>query len=274
MYKFFFDSSGCTLSIILEYCAGGSLKDVVLKEGPIKPPKLYWLCYQILDALSYCHEKNIAHRDIKPANILIDSYGRPKLADFGLSKIIEKGESTTSCTGSRPYMAPEIINRQNADPFLADIWSLGVTFYAIALGHLPWCCHSGIELDVAINIGMLPFPSNIDPAFRELIRSMVVVDPTKRMSLANLMNLPIFDEFRNPNNTLNSPHKPFIRVPQGKGKTMIPQVRPFFGLKGYAANTKSYRPITKPFVTPQKPNIMQSPHQTFGNKLFPNKPLE
>ncbi|KAH0785819.1 CAMK family protein kinase [Histomonas meleagridis] len=192
MYEFFFDQNHATLYMVLEYCSGGSLKDLIEREGPIRPPKLYSYCYQILNALLHCHDQNIAHRDIKPANILLDKYDRPKLADFGLSKKFEKGESLISFAGSHPYMAPEIICRQSTDPFLADIWSLGVTFYTIAFGMLPWGVCNEHEMDVAIQLGIITFPSFADQDFCNLIRSMVVVNPSKRKPLKQLLMSPIF----------------------------------------------------------------------------------
>ncbi|KAH0785356.1 CAMK family protein kinase [Histomonas meleagridis] len=196
MYEFFFDETRTYLYIVLEYCKGGSLKDLVQKEGPIKPPKLYSYCYQIMNALFHCHEQNVAHRDIKPANILLDSYGRTKLADFGLSKKFEKGEVLKSCAGSRPFMAPEIINGQNNDPFLADIWSLGITFYTIAFGKLPWKVHDVDEMENAISLGIFTFPSYAEPGFCQLIRSMTAVNPKKREPLAKLLRSPIFDSIK------------------------------------------------------------------------------
>ncbi|OHS99423.1 hypothetical protein TRFO_34096 [Tritrichomonas foetus] len=85
MYEYFYDQSNSYLFIILEYCPGGSLDDVIKANGPLQPKQLYEYCRQTISALSYCHNRGIAHRDIKPANILLDKNGRIQLADFGLS---------------------------------------------------------------------------------------------------------------------------------------------------------------------------------------------
>ncbi|KAH0791249.1 CAMK family protein kinase [Histomonas meleagridis] len=222
MYEFFFDSTRTSLYIVLEYCSGGSLKDLIEREGPIKPPKLYSYCYQIMKALLYCHEQNVAHRDIKPANILLDNYGRPKLADFGLSQKLEKGENIKSYAGSRPFMAPEVISYQNADPFLADIWSLGITFYTIAFGKLPWSFHNSEELEMAIKIGVFSFPSYAEPEFCKLIRSMTAINPLKREPLTKLLRSPIFNSIQKYSNvpmcsshnnyTENSAHQKFSYI--------------------------------------------------------------
>ncbi|KAH0787489.1 CAMK family protein kinase [Histomonas meleagridis] len=196
MYEFFFNNARTNLYIVLEYCGGGSLRELIEKEGPIRPPKLYSYCYQIMKALLYCHDQSVAHRDIKPGNILLDNYGRPKLADFGLSKKVEKGKTTKDCAGSRPYMAPEILNCQNSDPFLADIWSLGITFYTMAFGRLPWIYRNNEELEMSIKTGIISFPSYADKEFCQLIRSMTSINPSKRESLSKLIRSPIFENIQ------------------------------------------------------------------------------
>ncbi|OHT09791.1 hypothetical protein TRFO_21137 [Tritrichomonas foetus] len=84
MYEYFFDPD--FLYVILEYCPGGSLADYIKTNGKLKDEVLFQVCFQILQALKYCHSQGIAHRDLKPANVLIDKNNRCKLADFGISK--------------------------------------------------------------------------------------------------------------------------------------------------------------------------------------------
>ena len=260
MYEFFFDETHTYLYIVLEYCSGGSLKDLVEKEGPIRPPKLYSFCYQIMKALLHCHEQNVAHRDIKPANILLDNYGRPKLADFGLSKRLEKGEILNSFAGSRPFMAPEIINRQNIDPFLADIWSLGITFYTIAFGKLPWTVNNNEELDMAIKVGIFSFPSYAEAGFCNLIRSMTAVNPTKREPLSKLLRSPIFDNIQKYNYTAlcSSSNEYSINVHHQRSLSIVPSSISHGRLNYNRKNNVSYF-LRKPDL---KQNAMK--RKTFG----------
>jgi serine/threonine protein kinase len=78
--------------LILEYCSDGSLRNLLETKGPMKLPELYKICYQILLAVDYLHQTDIVHRDINPSNILLDSYHRIKLVDFGLSQRINSNK--------------------------------------------------------------------------------------------------------------------------------------------------------------------------------------
>ncbi|KAK8863605.1 hypothetical protein M9Y10_011293 [Tritrichomonas musculus] len=223
MYKYFTDDH--YLYIVLEYCEGGSLDDLVKQNGPIRPPTLYNYCYQILTALKHCHDLQIAHSDIKPANVLIDKNGRLKLADFGLSKGFSpklfytdgenpnatnhlKGKNgeilTKKFGGSKPYMSPELIQLTAYDPFKADIWSLGVTFYQLSTGRLPWNTLDPKEMRMSIIMGIFSFQNTkLPPAFCNIIHRMLEVKPSKRATLnwlleQSLFNQPIATQDRNP----------------------------------------------------------------------------
>ena len=85
-------TNGHHVYLILEYCPNGSLQDILNKNKNLTEPIARSYFRQIVSALSYCHEHGVAHLDIKPANILIDVYGRMKLADFGLSLVCAQNE--------------------------------------------------------------------------------------------------------------------------------------------------------------------------------------
>lgn len=181
MYDFFVrDGVGF---LILEYCTGGSLQDLIDREGGLSSSKLIDYALQITSALLFCHRQNIAHRDIKPANILIDKYGRLKLADFGLAQNITSDVKTRTMVGSRAYMAPEMFKRMPTNPFLADIWALGVTFLVMAHGELPWDVYTMEDLEGGITSGMLPTVRCSNRAFAKLAKSMLQQAPEKRPPL-------------------------------------------------------------------------------------------
>jgi serine/threonine protein kinase len=178
--------------LVLEYCSGGTIEDLVKSHGPIKPPTLYRYCLQILSAVEYMHQNQIAHRDIKPSNIMLDSYDRIKLADFGFSLEISSCTKTTF-SGTKMYMAPELLKRMKGyDSFLADIYSLGVTFYFMSQGNDPFASSNGTILSNMICCGCYIPLQNVDSVFQDIICQMMSVDTTKRPSISSLISKPIF----------------------------------------------------------------------------------
>jgi serine/threonine protein kinase len=176
--------------MVLEYCPGGSLFDMI-SDGPIPMARLWPLGKQVLDALIACHQHGIAHLDIKPQNILLDKFGRAKLCDFGLARRVEIGRLTQQFKGSVAFLAPEILRKQHYDPFKADVWSLGVTFYVCASGHLPWPTKAA-EFFAGVSRGLSEVDDDIPPDFGDVLKRMIVPDPSARCQLAELA--PIFEQ--------------------------------------------------------------------------------
>lgn len=190
IFEYFTDDK--FIYIVLEYCPGGTLEKYIKQNGPLPKTLLYQVCAHLLSALNLCHSLHIAHRDIKPANILIDQYGRPKLADFGLSSEFFNGENTTNFGGSRLYMAPEIIQKKAYDAFKADIWALGVSFYQMASGSTPWPTENLNEIEFAISMGMVSFSNvRMDYDFVKIVKSMIEVNVNKRATLSYLLERKI-----------------------------------------------------------------------------------
>ncbi|MEN3940307.1 protein kinase [Prosthecobacter sp. SYSU 5D2] len=141
IYDFGRNDSG-HLYIVMEYVEGTSLLDI-MKLARLPLAKTLEVTTQICEALQFAHDHGVIHRDIKPTNILIDVWGRVRVADFGLAKLSAASPSapTTSRTGlamgTPGYAAPEQRRGEASLDHRADIFSLGVTLYEMLTGHLP-----------------------------------------------------------------------------------------------------------------------------------------
>jgi len=126
--------------IIMEYCDGGSLQDIIdareNEEVCLTEQQIAQIVAQVLQALEYLHSMKKIHRDIKAGNILLNSQGMAKLADFGISAQQVGDEKRTTTIGSSYWMAPETLMGGGYDS-KADIWSLGITIMEMAEGIPP-----------------------------------------------------------------------------------------------------------------------------------------
>jgi serine/threonine-protein kinase len=125
------------LYICMAFYEGESLSQKI-KKGPLPLEEAVNIIVQISEGLKRAHEENIIHRDIKPGNIIITERGEVKIVDFGLAKLagIELTRSTSS-KGTVAYMCPEQIRGQKVD-HRCDIWALGIIFYEMLTGRLPF----------------------------------------------------------------------------------------------------------------------------------------
>nr|WP_238516260.1 protein kinase [Thermococcus gammatolerans] len=119
----------------MEYCESSLAK--LRKPLPVDEASL--IVFNIAEGLKYAHSKKIVHRDLKPSNVLLKN-GLPKISDWGLSKVLEESMSATTTTSFTPfYAAPEQIDKKfgHTDE-RTDIWQLGVIFYELVTGRLPF----------------------------------------------------------------------------------------------------------------------------------------
>lgn len=124
--------------VVLELAENGEIFDIIFETGPLKGDCLIYYLRQLITVFSYLHSNNVAHRDIKPENILLDSNCKIKLADFGFATILDEGQKNRTVLGTERYMSPEILGNHSYDAKKADIFSLGVVFYVLAMGNPPF----------------------------------------------------------------------------------------------------------------------------------------
>ena len=188
IYKIF--SAGQNLFQIIELCPEGDLCSRITRKGPFTD-QIELLTYvdKILDALIYLEDNNIAHKDIKPSNILIDKYGNPKLADFGLSQSYDKDALSEEYWGTLPFLAPEILNTIPYNPFKSDIWSFGVTLYYLVTGEYPYIGRDKKGILANILSGTVVIPSKVNDGIKRIIRKALVYNPNERMSFSQMKSI-------------------------------------------------------------------------------------
>ena len=126
--------------IVMEYAQGRTLRSLIETTGPIPEARAKAILIQVLQGLAYAHARDVVHRDIKPANIIIDSEDNVKILDFGIARLMgEQGMTQTGQTvGTISYMSPEQVQNPKGVDARTDIYSLGVTFFEMLSGKLPY----------------------------------------------------------------------------------------------------------------------------------------
>lgn len=129
--------------IAMDYVNGEPLSNFTQPDTLLPVAEVYRIMQQVAEALDYAHQQNIVHRDIKPGNIMYNRENRQlKITDFGIARITDSVKTRTgSFMGSPSYMSPEQISGSNVDG-RADLYALGVSFYQLLTGKLPFAADS------------------------------------------------------------------------------------------------------------------------------------
>ncbi|XP_072291569.1 serine/threonine-protein kinase BRSK2 isoform X6 [Eucyclogobius newberryi] len=174
------------LYLVLEHVSGGELFDYLVKKGRLTPKEARKFFRQIMSALDFCHSHSICHRDLKPENLLLDEKNNIRIADFGMASL-QVGDSLleTSC-GSPHYACPEVIRGEKYDGRKADVWSCGVILFALLVGALPFDDDNLRNLLEKVKLGVFHMPHFIPPDCQNLLRGMIEVDATKRLTLEQI----------------------------------------------------------------------------------------
>ncbi|KAE9604763.1 putative protein kinase CAMK-CAMKL-CHK1 family [Lupinus albus] len=174
---------------IIEYAKGGELFNKVAK-GRFHEDMARKYFQQLISAVDYCHSKGVYHRDLKPENLLLDENGVLKVADFGLSALVEshhQGSMMSTVCGTPAYVAPEVISRKGYDGAKADLWSCGVILYVLLSGHLPFYDLNLIALYKKIGKAEYKCPNWFSFESRRLIAKILNPNPHTRISTAKVM---------------------------------------------------------------------------------------
>lgn len=169
------EPTGRGLVLVLDDFGGESL-DRLLPEAGQDMEEALTLALQIARALKEVHGAGYLHCDVKPANIIVDDRtGRVRLTDFHLARPRQGGEAEAVGRGSLEYMAPEQTGRLKRLPdHRSDYYSLGVTFYELFTGHLPFEVNDGLEL-VHCHVARMPAaPASVNPDVPPAIASVIM----------------------------------------------------------------------------------------------------
>ena len=181
---------------VMEHAAGGELSKYICDRGKLDERKSCRFFRQLIAAVEYMHKMGYAHRDIKPSNILLKDDLELKLIDFGLGNIYSTGELLETPCGSPCYAAPELVTGKAYSGICVDIWSSGITLFAMLCGYLPFNDESRKELFRKISACDYAMPDWLSPNAKDLIRRIFVANPKKRLTIDEIKGHPWFNIFK------------------------------------------------------------------------------
>ncbi len=178
------------LVIVMEYVDGTSLARM-LEQGPLPLGRALRLASQLADALFYAHSHDIVHCDVKPENVLVTRDGNPKLVDLGLahmdvSRTSQFGRASEALWGTPAYLAPERLMGASPRPS-SDIYALGVLFYQMLTGRLPFDVQTGEDVFFDVVAGKAEYVpaskwvTGIPPAVDDIAARCLTGDPRQRL---------------------------------------------------------------------------------------------
>ena len=180
--------------LVMPYLTGGSLRDLLAKQGLLSLDEASKYIEQAASALDYAHAHGVVHRDLKPANFLLHADGRLVLADFGIARIIDNNDSaisslthTGTIVGTPDYMAPEMAQGEPID-YRVDIYELGIVLFQMLTGHVPFTGSSPYAIVIQHIQKNLPpvhtINPHIPPAIDEVLQKATAKRPVERFATA------------------------------------------------------------------------------------------
>ena len=206
--------------IVMELCDDNLLNTVKKKKEGLKSEEIYQIISQLNETFKIMVKNNIVHRDIKLENILVKYEDKEKqnfivkLTDYGISKQVTKTTKCHTLIGTDLTMAPEVMEGREFYDNKCDLWNIGVIIYQLAFNKYPY---SGITQTALIkNIkenGNKFFKRSKDVDLDNLIRSLLIYEPTKRINWNDYFNHSFFLKYR-----IKDDYKKFYKIGDKIGK--------------------------------------------------------
>lgn len=160
--------------IVSEFVDGMTLRQQLDQKGRLTPNEALNAMSQLCTAVLYAHRNKVIHRDIKPENIFLSPDGTVKLSDFGIASFMNSSHMTKDqrVVGSVHYIAPEIYKGEQATP-QSDIYSMGITFYELMTGTLPFEADNPLQLAYKVIKDKFPNIKRTAPDCPDAIASII-----------------------------------------------------------------------------------------------------
>ena len=179
--------------IVMEYVEGKTLKQLLKKRGNLTLSEAIDIMLQLTDGMAHAHDSYIIHRDLKPQNIMIKDDGQIKITDFGIAMALNATQltQTNSVMGSVHYLPPEQASGKGST-IKSDIYSMGIIFYELLTGTLPFRGDNAVEIALKHMREPLPnvrdFNPSIPQSIENIIRHATAKNPKNRYDSAREMH--------------------------------------------------------------------------------------
>uniref|UniRef100_A0A7S2HL28 Calcium-dependent protein kinase 1 n=1 Tax=Zooxanthella nutricula TaxID=1333877 RepID=A0A7S2HL28_9DINO len=181
--------------LAMELCTGGELFDRIIEAGTLSERDAAVVVQQILRAINYMHDKQVAHRDLKPENFLFltkDDLDKSvlKIIDFGLSCFFKPGQAMSTRAGTPYYVAPQVLAGRYDQS--CDLWSVGVIMYILLCGYPPFHGRNDQEVLAKVRRGRYAFDEKewgrVSSDAKHLIQMLLHQNPRERFSAQQGLN--------------------------------------------------------------------------------------
>lgn len=279
--------------LVMPLLTGGSLRDVLRKQGalPLEQAAIY--LDQAASALDYAHSQGVIHRDLKPANFLLAGDGRLVLADFGIARIMEETSngsgltSTGMIVGTPEYMAPEMVNGEQVD-YRADIYELGIVLFQMISGNVPFKGTTPIVVITKQIQETLPSLHQLNPAIPAPVDAVIQKATAKRREDRYRSVTAFAQDFRRAMSQAAAPYVPYVvdiqnnstlaaestiaPATQRQYTSSSPQQEPLYSNGGNPVNTYGGNLGSPPYGNPSSPGNVYGDYQRQGYPAYNTSP--